>query len=63
MELNQKLAETLESFSMVRFHSLDISDEDSIIFLQTLADQLVQYDEYRLPDDKVFNELDNKGSE
>ena len=43
---------------MVQYTTSDIQDEDSIANLMMHIDNLVQYDEYRMPRDSAF--FDNK---
>jgi GPN-loop GTPase len=56
--LNKVIAEVLEDFSLVRFVPLDIGDEESIERVMIEVDTLVQYKEYTLPDDAIFNQQD-----
>ena len=58
MGLHQKLFEVIENFNLVQFTHSDIQDEDSIQNIIMHLDNLVQYDEYRMPKDGAF--LDNQ---
>ena len=56
-KLNQQLFEVIENFNMVQYTTCNIQDEDSVANIIMLIDNLVQYDEYRMPKDGAF--LDN----
>ena len=43
--LNEQIARLLEDYSMVSFHPLDISDEDSLAYVLYTVDTAVQYGE------------------
>eukprot|EP00356_Strombidium_inclinatum_P003881 CAMPEP_0170496534 /NCGR_PEP_ID=MMETSP0208-20121228/21973_1 /TAXON_ID=197538 /ORGANISM="Strombidium inclinatum, Strain S3" /LENGTH=98 /DNA_ID=CAMNT_0010773105 /DNA_START=449 /DNA_END=742 /DNA_ORIENTATION=- len=51
LDLNMKLFEVMEGFSLVQFTTSDIMDEESVQDLILMLDNLVQYDEYRMPKD------------
>jgi GTPase SAR1 family protein len=57
--LNSVIANILEDFSMIRFVSLDVTDEESIENVWSEIDMLVQYKENTLPDDSIYNKQDN----
>ena len=44
-KLNEQIARLLEDYSMVSFHPLDISDEDSLAYVLYTVDTAVQYGE------------------
>jgi GTPase SAR1 family protein len=44
-KLNTQIAQLLDDYSMVSFHPLDISDEDSLAFILYTVDSAVQYGE------------------
>jgi hypothetical protein len=44
-KLNSQIAQLLDDYSMVSFHPLDISDEDSLAFILYTVDSAVQYGE------------------
>jgi len=52
--LNKALVEVVDGFSMINFHALDITDEESVSDVLMQIDNMVQYDEYRMPNDKKF---------
>ena len=56
--LNQKIFEVIENFNLVQYTTSDIMDEESIQDLMVQMDNLVQYDEYRMPKDSYF--MDNQ---
>ena len=58
MKLNEKLYEVIENFNLIQYTTSDIMDEDSIQNLILHLDNLVQYDEYKMPKDGNF--LDNQ---
>ena len=58
MSLNQKLFEVIDNFNLVQFTLSDITDEEKMMGIMLLIDNLVQYDEYRMPKDSAF--LDNQ---
>lgn len=53
-KLNQALVGVIDGFSMVNYHTLDITDEESVSDVLMQIDNMVQYDEYRMPNDKKF---------
>lgn len=57
-DLNKVIADVLEDFSLIRFISLDITSEESIERIMLEVDMLVQYKEYTLPDDALYNKQD-----
>ena len=50
--------EVIENFNMIQYTTVDISDEESLSNVLLLVDNLVQYDEYKIPKDSHF--LDNQ---
>lgn len=48
----------IDNFSLVHYQLLDISDEESIMNVIMQVEGLVQYDDFRMPNDKKF--LDNQ---
>lgn len=44
----------IDGFSMVNYHTLDITDEESVSDILMQIDNMVQYDDYRMPNDKKF---------
>jgi len=56
--LNTVIAQVLEDFSLVRYVPLDIGDDESIERVMGEVDTLVQYKEYTLPDDSLYNKQD-----
>lgn len=44
-KLNEQIAKLLDDYSMVSFHPLDISDEDSLAYVLYTVDSAVQYGE------------------
>jgi GPN-loop GTPase len=62
--LNQALVEVIDGFSLVSYHTLDITDEESLNNVLMQIDNMVQYDDYRMPNDKKFlDEQDENGNE
>ena len=57
-KLNQAIVEVVDNFSLVQFTQMDIQDEDCVNGVIALIDSLVQFDEFRMPNDKNF--LDNR---
>jgi len=54
----------IDGFSMINFHALDITDEESVSDVLMQIDNMVQYDEYRMPNDKKFmDEQDDMGGD
>jgi len=49
--------EVIDNYSLVNYQQCDIQDEESVSMVMANVDNLVQYDEYRMPKDKDF--LDN----
>ena len=58
LKLNEKLFEVIENFNLVQYTTSNIQDEESIQNLILHIDNLVQYDEYKMPKDTNF--LDNQ---
>ena len=56
--LNQKLFEVIENFNLIQYTPCDITDDNSIWNIIMHLDNLVQYDEYRMPQDHHF--MDNQ---
>jgi GPN-loop GTPase len=56
--LNEKIVDVVDNFWSVNFQPLNIQDEESVQDLMINIDNMVQYDEYRMPKDKDF--LDNQ---
>lgn len=56
-KLNHAIMEVVDNFSSVNYQALDIQDEESINHVMIQIDNMVQYDEYRMPKDSAF--LDN----
>ena len=46
--------DVVDNFSMVNYQQLDIDNEESVQDLQVTIDNMVQYDENRMPSDKHF---------
>ena len=59
-DLNRVIADVLEDFSLIRFLTLDITSEESIERVMGEVDLLVQYKEFTLPEDAIYNQLDEK---
>jgi len=57
-KLNNMIMDVVDNFSMVNFIQLNIEDEESVGELQMNIDNIVQYDENRMPNDRHFT--DNK---
>lgn len=57
-KLNEALIGVIDNFSLVNYQLLDIQDEESIMHVMMQIDAMVQFDEYRMPNDKKF--LDNQ---
>ena len=53
-KLNQVIVDVVDNFSMVNYQQLDIDNEESVQDLQVTIDNMVQYDENRMPSDKHF---------
>lgn len=53
-KLNQALVCIIDGFSLVNYQTVDISEEESISDVIMQIDNLVQYDDYRMPNDKKF---------
>jgi len=49
--------EVIDNFSLVNYQQLNIQDEESVSMVMAAIDNLVQYDDYRMPKDTNF--LDN----
>ena len=63
-KLNKALVEVVDGFSMINFHALDITDEESVSDVLMQIDNMVQYDEYRMPNDKKFmDEQEDMGAD
>lgn len=56
--LNEKIVDVIDNFWSVNFQALNIQDEETVHDLIVNIDNMVQYDEYRMPKDKDF--LDNQ---
>jgi len=54
--LNKKLFEVIENFNLVQYTTSDIQDPDSVHNLILHIDNLVQYDEYKMPKDTYFED-------
>ena len=54
--LNKKLFEVIENYNMVQYTTSDIQDPDSVHNLMLHIDNLVQYDEHKMPKDSYFND-------
>jgi hypothetical protein len=57
-DLNRVIADVLEDFSLIRFLPLDISNDESIELIMGEVDTLVQFKEFTLPDDAIYNQQD-----
>lgn len=44
-KLNRALAKVIQDYSLVKFHPLDVSDEDSVNDLLQIIDNVLQYGE------------------
>ena len=53
-KLNEVIIDVVDNFGLVNFYQLDISDEDSVNEIIGQLDNMVQYDEYRMPKDSHF---------
>ena len=53
-KLNSVIIDVVDNFGLVNFFQLDISDEDSVNDIIGQLDNMVQYDEYRMPKDSHF---------
>lgn len=53
-KLNQALVGIIDAFSLVSYQPVDITEEESINDVIMQIDGLVQYDDYRMPNDKKF---------
>ena len=51
----------IDNYSTMNFHQLNIEEEESVHELQMTIDNMVQYDENRMPNDKHF--MDNAEDE
>jgi len=60
-KLNDQIARLLDDYSMVSFHPLDISDEDSLAFILYTVDSAVQYGEDA--DVRASRDVDLNGGE
>ena len=56
-KLNQAIMGVIDNFSLVNYQQLNIQDEESVSVVMAAIDNLVQYDDYRMPQDSKF--LDN----
>ena len=56
-KLNQVIIDVVDAYSMVNFQQLNIEDEESVQELQMVIDNMVQYDESRMPSDKHFMDM------
>ena len=69
LELNKKIVEVIDNFNMVQYIPLNIQDEESEDSLIHHMDTLVQYDEFRLPQEHLLpredgeNDYGNEGGE
>ena len=57
-KLNEVIIDIVDNFSLVNFALMDISDEEKINEVQAQIDNMVQYDEFRMPKDSHF--MDNQ---
>ena len=63
-KLNQVIIEVVDNFSMLNFQQLNVEEEESVQELQITIDNMVQYDESRMPNDKHFyDQRDDGGPE
>lgn len=46
--------DVVDNYSGVNYQQLNIQDEESVFELQMVIDNLVQFDENRMPSDKHF---------
>ena len=53
-KLNQAIIDVVDNFSMLNFQQLNVDEEESVQDLQITIDNMVQYDENRMPNDKHF---------
>ena len=53
-KLNQVIVDVVDNFSMLNFQQLNCDEEESVQELQITIDNMVQYDENRMPNDKHF---------
>ena len=60
-KLNQVIVDVIDNYSTMNFHQLNIEEEESVHELQMTIDNMVQYDENRMPNDKHF--MDNAEDE
>ncbi len=60
-KLNKALCEVIDGFSLVNYHTLDITDEESVSDVLMQIDNMVQFDDFRMPNDKRF--IDEKEPE
>lgn len=57
-KLNEIIAGVLEDFSLIRFVPLDIQDEETIERVWLEVDSLVQYKEFSMPDEAIYDNID-----
>jgi hypothetical protein len=58
--LNKSLAKVIDDYSLVKFHSLDITDEDSINDILLTIDNVIQYGEdLDVKEPREFEEANN----
>lgn len=55
-KLNQALVGIIDNFSLVNYCQVDITDEDSLTDVLMQIDNMLQYDDYRMPNDKNFQD-------
>ena len=48
----------IDNYSLVNYHCVDVTEEESVQELIMQIDNMVQYDEYKMPNDKQF--MDNQ---
>ena len=53
-KLNEVIIDIVDNFSLVNFALMDITDEQKINEVQAQIDNMVQYDEFRMPKDSHF---------
>lgn len=56
LNLNKQLFEIIENYNMVQYTTNDVNDPDSVHNIQMLIDNLVQYDEHKMPKDTYFQD-------
>ena len=49
--------DVIDDYSLINFQQLDISEEESINEVQQTIDNMVQFDENRMPSDKHFMDM------